>query len=131
MFLKMVRIGPINRKVNNRARAGKNCRSDCIQSTEAAAAHLQPATPTIVEPPIVMVHHQRQIALRTKSRQFPDEQQVAPDGRIVRPNQRVIWYGAVKKLLQRGVDLFSNAARRAVLFGEIVEGGLNEEFDRY
>ncbi|OQB91272.1 MAG: hypothetical protein BWX84_01457 [Verrucomicrobia bacterium ADurb.Bin118] len=95
------------------------------QGTKSGAAGFGPALPAVVEPPIVMMQHQRQVAGGALPDQLPGQQEIAAETLVVRPDQAIRRRQSREVTGPETAQLLAQRGLRARLFGQIAEHGIN------
>lgn len=109
---------------------GENRARRVCQGSQAKAPHFRPAQPAVVEPPVVMMRHQRDAAPLASVRQFASQHHVARDAKIVCPDDGVLRAGANEQAVERRTNAPAEGWRRRPLFREIAEGWFGEKLHR-
>lgn len=120
-------VGMVDGSVKDFSAFRKHGSRRCGEGAESGGTHLGPARPAVVEPPIVMMAHQCDVAVGADVGEFAGEEQVAPDSKVVRPHETISDVGTGEDFCKCGADSLGHAPGRAALFGEIAEG----RFDRH
>jgi hypothetical protein len=71
------------------------------QTAEAVAAHFRPARPAVVEPPVVMMRNEWNVAFGTSGSQFASKKRISAYAEIVRPDEAILAVGIREQLCYR------------------------------
>lgn len=129
MSLKDFCIGKVDGRVMNIFLFWKHGQRGRLKVAKSERSHFRPARPAVIEPPIMMMAHERDAASGTSGGEFAREEQVASDAEIVCPDDTVLRRGAGEESFQRQGDLLGDAGGGAALFGQVIKRRLNLYFD--
>ena len=125
------RIRMIDRRVPHASRSRQDRIRNRRQRPKPRAPHLRPAGPAVVEPPVVLVQHQRNAMRRTHGRQRLRDQEVSSEPEIVRPHQRATRRHAAQDTFERRPDSSRCECRPQALLGDIAQRGIDRRDDRH
>jgi len=129
--LQDVRFGTIDCGMTHGGYGRKKGARHCRERPKARSTHFGPAWPAIVEPPIMMVQHEGNLALCTRLSESPCQEQIAPQPLIVRPHQAPLGYQLVQAFLQMSSQASGEHGRFSSLLGKVAGSRHDRTNDRY
>lgn len=100
------------------------------EGSNTGSSEILPAGPAIIEPPVVMMKEQGDIALRADADQFRGEDWISCESQIVGPDPGVGGAGAVEHQCETGSDDSADERGRITEIGEVAESAVDDRDQR-
>lgn len=123
-------VGGIDGEVSDVGAVGEEDARRVGEGTDTGPVHFGPSGPAVVEPPIVVMKEEEDLAMRADSLEFVGEKGVAAEGEVMGPDGGDRGAGGVEGVFEGLADAGSERAVGGVLLGPVAEAGVDVEARR-